>query len=122
MSIRNFLKNSSALSRKQYNVETAQLNLFSEEKLRKDFRSSSEKRVKEMLILDEIAKQNEIKISEEELTEGFKELASTSGQNVEIIRKYYEVKNLVGSLREKVLEEKTLNYLAEHANISGVKQ
>ena len=93
---------------------------LSEEKLKKDFRPASEKRVKEILILGEIAKNEDIEVSEEDLMEGFKELASTTGQDVETLKGYYEARNLVDSLKEKLLEEKALNYLVEHAKILEV--
>ena len=53
-------------------------------------------------------------------TESFKNIAVNTGQDIETIRKYYEAKNLVGSLKEKLLEEKTLNYLVENAKILEV--
>jgi len=93
---------------------------LSEEKMRKDFVPVAEKRVKEMLILGEIAGQEEITVDDDDLAEGFEELASSMGQDPQTIRKYYEARNLVDSLKEKLLEEKTLNYLVEHAKISEV--
>jgi trigger factor len=91
---------------------------ISEEKLRNDFRPASEKRVKDLLILGEISKQNEITVEEEDLAKEFDELAATTGQDAVALRQYYQAKNLIGPLKEKVLEEKTLNYLIENANIS----
>jgi len=105
------------LIRSGSNLEKAGI---SEEKIRKDFRPASEKRVKDMLILGEIAKQNEITVGEEDLSEGYKALAATMGQDPETLRKYYEARNLVDSFKENLTEEKTLNYLAEHANITEV--
>ena len=100
------------------NLEKAGL---SEEKLRKDLRPVSEKRVKEMLILGEIAKKDNLVIEEEDLANGIKELAASSGQDPETLRKYYESRDLVDSLRQQLLEEKTLNYLVEHAKIIELK-
>ena len=93
---------------------------LSEEKLRKDFKSVSEKRVKNLLILGEIAKQEKLTVSEEDLNQGFNDLAASTGQDAEILRKYYQAKNLMDALEEKLLEEKTLNYLVENAKISMV--
>jgi trigger factor len=100
------------------NLEKAGL---SEEKLRKDLRPASEKRAKEMLILGEIAKKDNIVIEEEDLANGFKELAASSGQDPETLRKYYESRDLVDALRQQLVEEKTLNYLVEHAKIVQLK-
>jgi trigger factor len=101
------------------NLEKAGL---SEAKLRQDFRATSEKRVREMLILGEIADQEKITLDEDDIAEGFKNLAATTGQDPDTLRKYYETRNLLDSLREKLLEEKTLNYLIEHANIIEVNK
>ncbi len=105
------------LIRSGSNLEKAGI---SEENIRKDFRPASEKRVKEMLILGEIASQEKITVEEEDLAEGYKDLAASMGQDPETIRKYYEARNLEDSLKEKLLEEKALNYLVEHANITEV--
>ncbi|RLC25166.1 MAG: trigger factor [Deltaproteobacteria bacterium] len=93
---------------------------FSEEKMRDEFRPQAEKRVKELLVLGEIARAEGLEINEEDIEEGLKELSQSTGQDVAILRKYYEARDLMGSLKEKLLEEKTLNYLVEHANISEV--
>jgi trigger factor len=90
---------------------------LSEEKLRKDFREDAEKRVKEMLILGEIANLEDISIDDEELANGIAGIAQSMGQPVESIKQYYEARGLMDSLRETLMEEKTLNYLVEHAKI-----
>lgn len=93
---------------------------LSEEGLRRDFKPISEKRVREMLILEQIAKQEEIAVSEEDLEEAYRDLALSMGQDVETVKKYYEARGQVDNLREEVLREKTLKYLKEHATISEV--
>jgi trigger factor len=94
---------------------------LSEDKLKEELRPASEKRVKELLLLGEIARQNDLTIDELELSEGFREMAARMGQDHEIIREYYEANNLVDSFQQKLLEEKTLNYLVEGAKISEVE-
>ncbi len=47
-------------------------------------------------------------------------LKTTPTPNPETLKKYYESRDLVDALRQQLLEEKTLNYLVEHANISIV--
>jgi len=90
--------------------------------LRKEFRPASEKRVKEMLILDRIAKQDQIIIDDDDLEEGYGKLADSMGQDVETVKKYYEARGQVDTLKEEMLKEKTLNYLVDHANISEVER
>jgi trigger factor len=93
---------------------------LSEEKMRDDLRPGSEKRVKNMLVLGQIARQAGLSVESEDLEEGYRNLAADMGQEPETIKKYYEARNLVGSLEENLLEEKTLNYLIEHANITEI--
>ena len=90
--------------------------------LRKEFRPASEKRVREMLILDRIAKQDKIDVDDEDLEKGYGNLAETMGQDVETVKKYYEARGQLDSLKEELLKEKTLNYLVEHANISEMEK
>ena len=93
-----------------------------EERLREDLTPTSKKRVKEMLILGEIARKDNLTIDESELSEGIREMSMSIGQEPEIIRKYYEANNLIESFRDKLLEEKTLNYLVENAKIIDMKK
>lgn len=107
------------LMRSGSNIEKAGL---SEEKLREELKPAAHNRVRNLLILGEIAKKEKIEVSEEELTDSFKNIASNTGQDVETIKKYYESNSLIGSLNEKLLEEKTLNYLVENAKIFEIDQ
>ena len=99
------------------NMERAGLK---EEKLREDLLPAAKGRVKELLVLGEIAKQSELTISDMELEEGFEEMAKSLGQEPQVMRKFYEARELVDSFRDKLLEEKTLNYLAKGAKILEV--
>jgi trigger factor len=99
-------------------MEKAGLN---EEKLKQDLKPASEKRVKDMLVLGEIARSNDLNITEAELSGGFKDLALSTGQDPEALSQYYEANNLRESFRQQLLEEKTLNYLVKGANIIEVE-
>ena len=92
-----------------------------EGKLRENLRPGSEKRVKEMLVLGKIARDNELSVDEVELTEGFRNMAQNMGQELQVVRKYYEANQLVDSFRESLLEEKTLNYLVNGAKVIELK-
>ena len=91
------------------------------EMLKQQFRSPSESRVRERLILGQVAQQDDITISDDEFTEGLEKLAQGMGQDVETIRKYYEARGEVDILKEQMLEEKTLNYLVENAKVKEVE-
>lgn len=105
------------LSRSGSNLEKAGL---SEQKLMEDLRPAAEGRVKEKLIIGKIAEQQQITVDEDDVKDGFDRLARNTGQDAEALRKHYEANNLLDSLREDLLEEKTLNYLVDHANIKEV--
>lgn len=119
-------------SEMKYAVETVKQNLLrmgssleksglTEEKVREDFRVASERRVKDLLILGEIARQNDLSLTETELDEGFADLAKGIGQDPKIVRRYYEAKDLLEGFRDRLLEEKTLNYLVKGAKIREVE-
>jgi trigger factor len=94
---------------------------LTEEKVREDFRPASEKRVKDLLILGEIARLNDLSLSEVEIDEGFADLAKGIGQDPKIVRQYYEAKGLLEGFRDRLLEEKTLNYLVKGAKIREIE-
>ena len=95
---------------------------ITEEKLRNDMRPATERRVREMLVLEEIAQQDKIAVNDEDLENRFKELAAGMGQSPQIVRQYYEAKDLMDSLRYKLTEEKTLNYLIKNARVLPVER
>ena len=95
---------------------------LTEEKLKEDFRPRAERRVKEMLILAEIADKEGIDISDEELDEEIKKIAELGAQDPEDLKRFYEERNLMGYLRVRLREQKTLNYLLENAKIKKTEK
>lgn len=95
---------------------------LSEERLREEFRSGSEKRVKEMLILDQIARQQKLSVTDLELNQGFEEMAVNMGQDTQAVRQYYEANSLLESFRQGLLEEKTLKFLVDGAKIKKIEK
>ena len=93
---------------------------ITEEKIRQDFMAASRKRVKDFLILSEVASQNNLTVSEVELNEGFNDLAGSMGEEPSLVRRYYEARGMVDQFRERLLEEKTLNFLVKGAKITEV--
>jgi trigger factor len=94
---------------------------LTEEKVRQDVTAACRKRAKDLLILAEVARQNDLTVSEPELAEGFNELARDMGQEPSLLRRYYEARGMAESFREGLLEEKTLNFLAKNARITEVE-
>ncbi|MBN1847415.1 MAG: trigger factor [Deltaproteobacteria bacterium] len=91
-----------------------------EEKLREEFRPISEKKVKNFFILGEIAKQNDLQVSDQDIEEGFNEISKEMGYDPAVLRRYYEANNMMDSYRQSLLKEKTLNYLVENAKVVEV--
>jgi trigger factor len=102
------------LSRMGSNMEKAGIR---QEKLREEFRPGCMRRVKELLILGEVARQNELTVGDAEVEEGFAEMAAGMNQDPAAVRRYYDANELTDSYRQRLLEEKTLNYLVKGANI-----
>ena len=90
--------------------------------MREELRPSAEARVKELLVLGEVAGQNVLTVSETELSDGFEEMAQNAGHNPEEVRQYYESNNLMDVFKQGLLEEKTLNYLVEGAKVIEVEK
>ena len=89
-------------------------------KLVEEIRPKAEKSVKEMLVLGEVSKQNNLKIDEKDLAEGFEELSRGMGHSPEEMRSYYESNSLMDAFRQTLLKEKTLNFLMENATVKYV--
>jgi trigger factor len=87
------------------------------EKLREEFRPAAEKRVKELLLLGEIARQHDLQTEASEIEEAIGRIAAGMNQDPAVVRQYYEANRMVDPLRQRLLEEKTLNFLAKGANI-----
>lgn len=85
--------------------------------LENNMRGQAERRVREMLILEKIAQQESIEINHEDLERGLKEVATRLGQDLDTVREFYSKNDLMDTLRRRILEEKTLNFLLENAKV-----
>jgi trigger factor len=93
---------------------------FDEVKIREEIKPGAEKGVKQVFIIGEIARQNNIKVEETDLEDGLRKMSKDFGTNYETIRQYYETNDMLDSFRQGLLREKTLNYLVENARIIPV--
>lgn len=87
------------------------------EDLKQKVRDESETKVRAGLVMAEIAKKEEIKIGNEQLEEGLKELAAQSGKNVAKLRAEYSDPKKREMLIGMILENKVLDLLEAKANI-----
>ncbi|MBW2091889.1 MAG: hypothetical protein JRI34_07180, partial [Deltaproteobacteria bacterium] len=78
---------------------------------------AAEKRVKTSLILEKIAQEKSLNVTDDELKERMLQTAMETGQPPDKIIEFYSQNNMLGSLRQQMLTEKTLKFLLENANI-----
>jgi trigger factor len=90
---------------------------ISEEKLREDYRAVAERQVKTYLILEKIAGQEGISVSDEEVQDRLKEISERSHQKLDAVKRYYEKNGLIPEIQAGILSDKTLNFLLEKSHI-----
>ena len=95
---------------------------ISEEKMRQDLRMPAEKKVKEELVLGEIADMEDIRVEDSDIRDGFQDLATQTGRDPAMLQQYYEKNNLMDSFRNQLLVEKVLNHLVQGAKLIEVKE
>ena len=80
---------------------------------REKFKDEAKERVKLTFIIDEIAKKENVNVSDEELSQVIFYEAIMQGQNPQEAIKYYQENNLLPVLKMNLIEEKLLNKLLE---------
>jgi trigger factor len=88
-----------------------------EESLKEHLRDDAADAVKKALLLSAIAKKEKVEVQEADVEKKLAEIASARGQNVARVRSEYEKEGMMASLRERILEDKTLDLLMSKANI-----
>lgn len=82
-----------------------------------DYRTRATFAAKASLILDHVAKAEKVTVEDADLEAKYQEIADARGQRVEAIKGYFIKENAVEDLRERLMEEKTLDWLLERANL-----
>ena len=91
---------------------------ISEEKLQEDYRETAMRQVRTFLILEKIAGQEGITVTDEEVEDRFREISERTHQKFDVVKRYYEKNGLIPEVKAGIMNEKTLNLLLEKANIS----
>lgn len=76
------------------------------------------RQVRLMFILDEIAKNEHIDATEEDLENSYKSIAAQANTTPEEVKKHYEKEDMVDNLLDKIREEKTVEFLLKNAEIT----
>ncbi|MDD4588708.1 MAG: trigger factor [Heliobacteriaceae bacterium] len=84
--------------------------------LRVRFRPEAEKTVKRELVVEAIAKQENMVVDDQELDTAIAKMAASYQQSPEAMRKLLENKGSIEGLRENLLAEKTVKFLADQAH------
>ncbi len=95
---------------------------LSKEILSEKYRPTAEKQVRRHLILSKIIDQEKLELSDEELDQGFQEMADTYQQPVDHIKGYYnQNKEGLEVFKHTMLEKKALNLIIDNGQISEVE-
>jgi len=86
--------------------------------LQQRLQMDAEVKVRAGLLMAEIAKEKEIKVTDEDLEKGYEELAAQSGKNVAKIKAEYREKQKRDMLVGMILEDKVLTLIEEAAKIA----
>lgn len=81
------------------------------------FKADAPRQVRLFFLLDEIAKGENINVSEDEVGEAYKSSSAQTGEPVEKVKDYYKTEGLIDSLKEKIKEEKTIKFLLDNAQV-----
>jgi len=90
--------------------------------LRDRFESEAKKMVRTSLLIHKIAEKESITVDEKDIEVKLRELAQELAQDYESMKASYESNNLKEHLKHEILEQKTLDFLEEKADIQNVKK
>ena len=100
---------------------TALKNLgVTDEKLQEDYREIAKKQVRTFLILEKIAGQEGITVTDEEVENRLREISERTNQKFDVVKRYYEKNELIPEMKARILNEKTLNFLLQKANVNYI--
>src|SRR5690606_3102184 len=88
------------------------------EQLRENFRETAEKRVRQSLVLEAVAKQENIEVTEEEIEAELQKWADQFQRSLEEIKELFEQNNSTETLANSIRIRKTLEFLVEKSELT----
>jgi trigger factor len=82
-----------------------------------DLRNRARFAARAALILEAVAKAENLAVTDADVDAKYAELADQRGQSVEAVRGWFGKEDAVAELKDRILEEKTLDWLLERANL-----
>ena len=93
---------------------------LTEEKLQEDYKAMAEKQVRTFLILEKIAGQEGISVTDEEADNRLREISEGMRQKFDMVKRYYEKNGLLPEVKMGIIRDKTLNFLLEKASLNSI--
>jgi len=90
------------------------------EQLRENFRETAEKRGRQSLVLEAVAKQENIEVTEEEIEAELQKWADQFQRSLEEIKELFEQNNSTETLANSIRIRKTLEFLVEKSELTPV--
>lgn len=89
------------------------------EKMLERVKEVAEKQTRVNLILDKIADQEGLAITEADLEDGYLRVADQAGDSLEMVKKIYQQRRLEDDFKSQIRAEKTVEFLIDKANVKG---
>jgi trigger factor len=93
-----------------------------EETFKERNREAAERRVRATILLEKIAHQEGLEVSDEEVDQGLHSSAEDMNQSYEQVRDFYKKSNLMEPYKRQLMEEKVINFLRDHAEVTEVEE
>jgi len=90
-----------------------------EEKIKEEMRPNAEKRVRNSLVLEAIAKAENIEASEEDVQKELEELANQYQRSVDEIRNIFEANGSMDVLKNDLVNKKTIQFLLDNSKTAS---
>jgi len=90
------------------------------EEIRQQLREQAVTRIKRELLIDDIAKREEITVDDSDVEADLKRMAERMDQRLEYIRRQMEQAGALGSIRHNLLADKVLDFVAARCTITEV--
>lgn len=92
------------------------------EEIRQQLREQAVTRIKRELLIDDIAKREEITVDESDVEADLKRMAERMDQRLEYIRRQMEQAGALGSIRHNLLADKVLDFVAARCTVTEVSK